>query len=128
MIQIVYVDGLNYLDQLKDYVQTSLSSKQNVQAVIVQKVEQRDYVKDCEYSEQYRDPLSLDEKEKSGEANKTVEQTIVVKIKNEEIMEEVEPSAESTDLIDEVKEEITNEGTIFSNMLECQICLTYFMR
>ena len=25
-------------------------------------------------------------------------------------MEEVEPSAESTDLIDEVKEEITNEG------------------
>ena len=105
-----YVDGLNYLDQLKDYVQTSLSSKQNVQAVIVQKAEQRDYVKDCEYSEQNRDPLSQEEEEKSGEATEIVEQTIDVEIKKEEVMEEVEPSAESTDLIDEVKEEITNEG------------------
>ena len=105
-----YVDGLNYLDQLKDYVETSLSSKQNVQAVIVQKVEPRDYTEDCEYSKQSRDPLSQEEKEKSGEATEIVEQTICVEIKNEEIMEEVEPSAESTDLIDEVKEEITNEG------------------
>ena len=105
-----YVDGLNYLDQLKDYVQTSLSSKQNVQAVIVQKIEPRDYLEDCEYSEQNRDPLSQEEKEKSSEATEIVEQTIDVEIKKEEIMEEVEPSAESTDLIDEVKEEITNEG------------------
>ena len=39
MIQKKYVDGLNYLDQLKDYVQTSLSSRQNVQQT-VQEVEQ----------------------------------------------------------------------------------------
>ena len=34
-----YSYGLNYLDQLKDYVQTSLSIRQNVQQT-VQKVEQ----------------------------------------------------------------------------------------
>ena len=36
-----YVEGLNYLDQLKDYVQTSLSIRQNVQhTTVIQKVEQ----------------------------------------------------------------------------------------
>ena len=40
-----FVDVLNYLDQLKDYVQTSLSTRENVQqqTTIVQKVEQFDH-------------------------------------------------------------------------------------
>ena len=103
-----YVDGLNYLDQLKDYVQTSLSSKQNVETI---KVEKRDYIiytEEVVHSEQNRDPLSLNEKEKHGEADNIVEETDE-EINNDENIEEVEPGAE-LDLISIHKEDITIQG------------------
>ena len=54
-----YIDGLNYLDQLKHYVQTSLSIKNNVQQTIIHKVEQRE---DCDDSELTGNTVSLNVK------------------------------------------------------------------
>ena len=57
-----YVDGLNYLDELKDYVQTFLSSRQNVhQTAIVQKVEHIENDEHSENTEHMADPLSFSE-------------------------------------------------------------------
>ena len=85
-----YIDGLNCLDQLKDYVQTSLSSRQNVQqSLIEQKIEENEDV------EQIEDPLMFRE--------------IVEEIKSEEITKEVKAS-EDLDLNFTVKEEIFDEG------------------
>ena len=85
-----YIESLNHLDQLKDYVQTSLSSRQNVQqSSIEQKIEENEDV------EQIEDPLMFRE--------------IVEEIKSEEITEEVKAS-EDLDLNLVVKEEIFDEG------------------
>ena len=47
-----YIESLNHLDQLKDYVQTSLSSRQNVQqTTIIQKVEHFEQDEGSEQSE-----------------------------------------------------------------------------
>ena len=85
-----YIDGLNCLDQLKDYVQTSLSSRQNIQqSSIEQKIEEN------EDEEQIEDPLMFRE--------------IVEEIKSEEITEEVKASEDFL-LNSTVKEEIFDEG------------------
>ena len=85
-----YIDDLNCLDQLKDYVQTSLSSRQNIQqSSIEQKIEENEDVGQIE------DPLMFRE--------------IVEEIKSEEITEEVKAS-EDFFLNSTVKEEIFDEG------------------
>ena len=56
-----YIDGLTYLDQMKDYVHTSLSSRQNVQqATIIHKVEQ------SENDDRIGDPLEMMEEIEDG--------------------------------------------------------------
>ena len=115
MIQKKYVDGLNYLDQLKDYIQTSLSSRQNVQKV--------EHIEDDEHSENIEhmaDPLSFSEinfkvehgdqssdKGQVGESPTRIK--TMDKIKNDEIKDE--PSVEF-DLSEMIKREILNEGEI----------------
>ena len=80
-----YADGLNYLDQLKDYVESSLSVRQNVQ-----KVEQTE--------NKMEDSLAFK----------------VEGIENDENMEAFELEGnEEFDLFDIVKQEISDEGRIF---------------
>ena len=90
-----YVDGLNYLDQLKDYVQTSLSIKHNT---IAHKVEQSEDV------EQMGDPLSInekveeinyDEKMEADEVSKDFD-LVVQKDEQSEDIENVEDCENST--------------------------------
>ena len=71
-----YVDGLHHLDQLKDYVQTSLS--------IVQKVEQSEHV------EQMGDPLSMNEKVEKMEADEESNEFDLLDIVKSEIDDEGE--------------------------------------
>ena len=81
-----YAEGLNYLDQLKDYVQTSLSIRQNID-----KVKNEDG-RDIENSD-----LS--------------KQKVEHEFENEEEAEIFEPIG-NFDLFDLVKEEILEEGKI----------------
>ena len=94
-----YIESLNHLDQLKDYVQTSLSSRQNVQQItIVQRdelFEQDECSEQSEDVQQIEDPLSLKEE---LEENKSVEK-----------MEGVS-TAGMYDLIEIFKEEASDEG------------------
>ena len=88
-----YVDGLNYLDQLKEYVQTSLSIRQNVQLTpLAHKVEQVE--EKNEDVDQIEDPFSMN-------GNNF-----------DENMDTVDPSEEES-LIDIVKEEISFGGKIY---------------
>ena len=110
-----YFDGLNYLDQLKDYVQTSISSRQNVhQTAIVQKIEHIEQIDEQgENTEHLADPLSFSEiGDQSSDSGKLGElpnmNEKVDEFKNEY---KDEPSVD-LDLIDVIKEEMINEGDI----------------
>ena len=87
-----FADGLKHLDQLQDYVQTSLSSSHNVEPISSENFEFGEESKDVE---QIRDTLTMNE--------------IVESIDNDE-NDEV---TEELDLIDLVKEEILYQGEIF---------------
>ena len=94
-----YIESLNHLDQLKDYVQTSLSSRQNVQqTTIVEKDEHLEQDEGSEQSEvvqQTEDPLSLNEE---LEEKKSVDNIEAVS------------TAKMFDLTDIFKEEGSDEG------------------
>ena len=125
MYQMKYVDGLNYLDQLKDYVETSVLHKENMQlTTIIQKAENFEKVEEIEHAVQMEDPLSHTEKlidisDANIDANidvnidAKIDENIDVNFDEniDKNLEEIEES-EDFDLIEIVKDEISDKGEI----------------
>ena len=112
MIQLKYVDGLNYLDQLRDYVQTSLSSKQTI---IVQSVVKSEDDQHYDNNEEFVDtPMisGIDEdtnrkRDKHGEQFKDVKQ-IGDTLLSSEITEENNKESENIESVD-ISEQISSD-------------------
>jgi len=80
ILKMKYLDGLNYLDQLKDYVETSLSMRQNViESSVIQKVEQEEsenkghFLESQDDSSNYHEDVALIEPEVEIEENDETE-------------------------------------------------------